>query len=75
MVRISEQRYDVYAIGDGAVPAVYIEGTCLSTDTKPTEIDGSIIATGSIIGEVDTGKVFFFDEESTDWVEEFSFQE
>lgn len=41
----------------------------LSTDDKPT----AGIATGSDFTEVDTGKVFFFDEES-DWVEQFSFQ-
>ena len=41
----------------------------LSTDTKPT--DG--IVTGSDFTEVDTGDVYFFDEES-DWVKQFSFQ-
>ena len=45
----------------------------LSTDTKPT----SGLITGSINVEVDTGKVFFYDEtaEASDpWVEQFSFQ-
>lgn len=43
---------------------------CLSTDTKPTVG----IATGSDLTEVDTGTVYFFDEASGDWVEQFSFQ-
>ena len=43
---------------------------CLSTDAKPTEN----LATGSILVEVDTGKVYFFNSASTTWVEQFSFQ-
>lgn len=49
----------------------YQEIACLSTDTKPT--DG--IITGSILTEVDTGKVFFYNESANDpWIEQFSFQ-
>lgn len=44
----------------------YIEGFCLSTDTKPT----NGIITGSALVEVDTGKAFFFDEESSTWEEQ-----
>lgn len=47
---------------------LYIEAAGLSTDTKPSNV-----ATGSIFTEVDTGKVFFFDEDG-DWTEQFSFQ-
>lgn len=46
------------------------EGFCLSTDTKPT----NQIANGSILVEIDTGTVFFFNEDSSTWVEQFSFQ-
>lgn len=42
----------------------------LSTDSKP--IEG--VATGAIFVEVDTGKVFFFNEAANTWVEQFSFQ-
>lgn len=50
---------------------VYYKELCgLSADEKPT---GDDLATGSIFTEVDTGTVFFYDEES-DWVEQFSFQ-
>lgn len=41
----------------------YIEGFCHSTDTKPMDR----IATGSNIIEVDTGDVYFFDEETSAW--------
>lgn len=44
----------------------YIEGACLSTDTeKPT----TGIATGSLLLEVDTGKVLAYDEVSGEWGE------
>ena len=50
------------------VPAMpYIEGSCLHTDSKPTDC-----ATGSIMVEADTGDVYFFD--CSDWVKQFSFQ-
>lgn len=48
---------------------LYIEAAGLSTDTKPGGV-----ATGSIFAEVDTGKIYLFDEES-DWTEELSLQE
>ena len=47
----------------------YVEISCVSTDVKPTED----ILTGSILTEVDTGKVYFFDESLSTWVEQFSF--
>ena len=55
---------------DGDEVTALVEGSCLSTDTKP--IAG--IANGSIMVEVDTGSVFFFDEDGQEWVEQFSFQ-
>ena len=66
-VRIIEER-----IYDGNKR--YIEGVGLSTDTKPTEN----ILTGSIFTEVNTGKVYFFNEDGaagSQWVEQFAFQE
>ena len=47
----------------------YLECAGLSTDTKPSDN----ICTGSIYTEVDTGDVYFYDEDS-DWTKEFSFQ-
>lgn len=43
----------------------------LSTDEKPT----NDVDMGSILVEVDTGKVYFFNETAGEWVEQFSFQE
>ena len=51
----------------------YFEYCGLSTDTKPE----TGIATGSIFVEVNTGKVYFFNEagaSGSKWVEQFSFQ-
>ena len=41
----------------------------LSTDTKPTEINGQKIGNGSSFVEMDTGKVYFYDIESETWKE------
>ena len=49
---------------------VYKELALTSADEKPT----NGVATGSICVEVDTGKVFFFNASSGEWVEQFSFQ-
>lgn len=47
----------------------YCELRGLSTDTKPTEINGYTIGNGSVFIEIDTQKLFFFDEESQTWKE------
>ena len=38
----------------------------LSTDTKPTKG----VRNGSVFVEIDTGKVYLFDEENEQWVEQ-----
>lgn len=68
MVNINIHRASMSDSYENAKP--YIEGACLSTDTKPTPED---YAVGSIMTEVDTGSVFFNDGSA--WVEQFSFQE
>ena len=47
----------------------YVEFAGLSTDTKPT----NGIATGSLFHEVDTTKVFAYDEAGEEWVEQMEF--
>lgn len=47
----------------------YNEFAGLSTDTKPSNV-----GTGSIFVEVDTGKVFFYNQAGGTWIEQFSFQ-
>lgn len=42
-----------------------VELACLSTDAKPT----TGIANGSICIEMNTGKIFMFNEASSAWVE------
>lgn len=48
----------------------YLELSGDSTDTKPT----AGVLDGSTFLESNTGKVFFYNEKSGDWVEQFSFQ-
>lgn len=40
----------------------------LSTDTKPTEINGYTIGNGSVFIEIDTQAVFIFNETTQEWV-------
>ena len=41
----------------------------LSTDTKPTEINSVDIPNGTVFIEINTGKMFLFDLENTQWEE------
>lgn len=42
-----------------------------SSDTKPT----AEVVTGSMFVEVDTGKIYLFNEDAGEWVEQFALQE
>lgn len=44
---------------------ILIEASCLSTDAKPT----TGIANGSLCLEMDTGKIYAFNETASAWVE------
>ena len=55
-------------VGAGDGSAAYQELAGLSTDSKPT----TGLFTGSIFVEVNTGKVFMFNEATSTWVEQFS---
>lgn len=46
---------------DGSV-RIYKEGTCLSTDTKPMNVDN-----GSKLIEMNTGSVYIFDLDNEQW--------
>lgn len=52
-------------VGSTGDTRYYREGECLSTDTKPTEG----WANGSKLLEMDTGKVFMYDEANGQWRE------
>ena len=54
-----------YEIREGGVKVQEISGYCLSSDTKPT----TGIANGSVLTEMDTGKIYMFDEAGSQWVE------
>lgn len=46
---------------------ILCEVRCLSTDTKPTQIEENIIQNGSQLIEIDTGNVFIYDLTSEEW--------
>lgn len=45
----------------------YCELRGMSTDTKPTEINGMKIGNGSVFIEIDTQEVFIFNETTQEW--------
>lgn len=49
-----------------ALDKVYLEGECLSTDTKPED---DYIFNGSKLIEMDTGKVYIYDATNKIWRE------
>lgn len=59
MIRIIENKWQGYG------EKHYIEAAGLSTDAKPT----NDLVTGSLYMEVDTGKVYAFDEVGGTWNE------
>lgn len=55
--------WNVYDNGDPKEP--YAEGVCLSSDAKPT----AGIVNGSKLIEMDTSKIYIFDEVNATWRE------
>lgn len=48
---------------------VIVELRGLSTDIKPTEINGKTINNGSTFIEIDTGNIYFYDLANEEWKE------
>lgn len=59
------QNSNVITNNEGEAKALELRG--LSSDTKPTQLDGETIENGSVFIEMDTQKVFFFDAENEEW--------
>ena len=67
MISISEAKR-IREDGDDKLTILELRG--LSTDEKPTdEVNNTKIDNGSIFIEIDTGKVYMFDLENTEWKE------
>lgn len=47
----------------------FVELRGLSTDEKPTTVDGAAVGNGSIFIEIDTQKLAFYDGENEEWKE------
>ena len=41
----------------------------LSTDTKPTTVDSNKTSNGTVFIEIDTGKMYLYDQENEQWKE------
>lgn len=66
MVTITSRKAQKYVTGTsgGMVEIDRIEAVGLSTDDKPTDN----VSNGSLFIEIDTGGVYFYDEENETWV-------
>lgn len=53
---------NVIQVGDRSLNKASV---CLSTDTKPT----SGVGNGDLMIEMDTGKVYFFNQDAGEWIE------
>lgn len=51
-------------VTSGGLPIYYREGSCLSTDTKPTDCEN-----GSVMLEMDTSKMYMYDAANAEWKE------
>lgn len=64
MVSIYSKKVDIQ---DETINILELRG--LSTDIKPTTINGEEVGNGSVYIEIDTQKVYFYDAESQTWKE------
>ena len=62
---ISYQKFIFNQRTEDGTGIYYAEGTCLSTDEKPTEG----MANGSRLIEMDTSKLYLFDADNETWRE------
>lgn len=66
MITISKIENSTHS-DEGVTALVELRG--LSTDDKPTEVNGSKIENGSMFIEIDTGKIYMYDLENEQWKE------
>lgn len=65
----------IFGYADDGKHLHYIEAFGGSSEDKPDEDSvGGPIVEGSICTETDTGIVYFWNEASEEWIEQFSFQ-
>lgn len=66
MITIIEAKFSHYSDGGVSVNTYLMAGLSSDSDTKPTTED---VGNGSCYIEMDTSKVWFYDEGSTTWLE------
>ena len=62
MITYSEKKWIGKRRNDDKTARLYVEGTCLSTDSKPLDVDN-----GSKLMEIDTATLYVFDLENMVW--------
>lgn len=66
MITIYNTNYDKNYTNRGTV---MVELRGLSTDEKPTALEGTPIGNGATFIEIDTGKIYMFDLDNKEWNE------
>jgi hypothetical protein len=56
-----------YSVGENGV---HIEVVGLSSDEKPTTMGSRTVANGSAFLEMDTGDLYLYDEDGSEWIKQ-----
>ena len=69
MITSTKSKAKAFVPAENQTPKCYFELSGLSSDDKPIEFEGAKVANGSIFLEMDTSKVYAYDEDNETWRE------
>ena len=69
MITSTKSKPMAFNPADSWTPKCYFELSGLSSDAKPTTFEGAAVANVSIFLEMDTSKVYIYDEAGETWRE------
>lgn len=69
MVSATKSEVKTFVTAEDPAPKAYFEFAGLSTDSKPTSFEGAKVANGSVFLEMNTKKVYVYDEAGESWGE------
>ena len=69
MITSTKSKAKAFNPAESWTPKCYFELSGLSSDDKPTNFEGADVANGSVFLEMDTGKVYAYDEAGETWRE------
>lgn len=69
MVTATKSEVKTFVTAESPAPKAYFEFSGLSSDTKPTSFEGAAVLNGSVFLEMNTSKVYAYDEAGETWRE------